>query len=186
MTLLLERLGRILDLLCQVALWLGGTALVIMTIAVSWQVFGRFVLNDSPSWTEPVALVLMIWSILLVAAVGIRERFHLGLDLIREIVSPRVRWAMDLISVVLVGAFGVTMVVYSSRLAAGVWANPMPVLGISEGWNYVPVAVCGALIALFSVERALQLLVGPLETESTYLAALKDHAPALSSDSAAD
>jgi TRAP-type C4-dicarboxylate transport system permease small subunit len=151
MLVFVEKMGRVLDRLCQIALWLGGGALVAMTLAVTWQVFGRFVLNDSPSWTEPVSLVLMVWSILVVAAVGIRERFHLGLDLFREVAPPRVRWAMDLAANVLVGAFAVAMAVYGAKLAMRVWANPMPVLGISEGWNYVPVSVCGVLIVLFSI-----------------------------------
>ena len=37
------------------SLWLAGIGLVLMTVFVAWQVFCRYVLNDSPSWTEPGA-----------------------------------------------------------------------------------------------------------------------------------
>jgi hypothetical protein len=30
---------------------LGAAGLVVMTAIISWQVFGRFVLNSSPSWS---------------------------------------------------------------------------------------------------------------------------------------
>ena len=36
----------------------AGVALVGMAAVEAWQVFARYVLNDSPSWTEPVALLL--------------------------------------------------------------------------------------------------------------------------------
>jgi TRAP-type C4-dicarboxylate transport system permease small subunit len=32
----------------------------------------------------------------------------------------------------------------------------IPLLGISQGWTYVPLIVCGWLIVLFSIEQVLQ------------------------------
>ena len=46
----------------------GALGLVVMTAIVGWQVFGRFVLDSSPSWTEQAALVLMIWYVMFAAA----------------------------------------------------------------------------------------------------------------------
>ena len=39
--------------LSTASLWLAGIGLVVMTDFVAWQVFCRYVLNESPSWTEP-------------------------------------------------------------------------------------------------------------------------------------
>ncbi len=66
----------------RAALWLAGIGLVAMTVIVAWQVFCRYVLNDSPSWTEPGAVMLMSWFIFLGAAVGVRENYHLGFDVL--------------------------------------------------------------------------------------------------------
>ena len=41
------------------AITIACAALIAMTVVEGWQVFARYVLNDSPSWTEPVALLLM-------------------------------------------------------------------------------------------------------------------------------
>jgi len=155
----LATLSRLLDVLTRIALWIGGTGLVLMTASVGWQVWGRFILNDSPSWTEPVSLLLMLWFILLVAAVGVRERFHLGLDLIRDIVPEPVRVAMDVISFLVVGAFGAFMAYYGLELVLGTWSAVIPVLNIPEGVSYLPLTVSGTLIVLFSIERTLHLLV---------------------------
>jgi TRAP-type C4-dicarboxylate transport system permease small subunit len=155
----LAAFSRLLDVLARLALWIGGFGLVAMTAAIAWQVWGRFVIGHTPSWTEPVSLFLMLWFILLVAAVGVRERFHLGLDLIRDTVSEPVRVAMDLFSYVIVGLFGAAMAWYGLELVLGTWSAIIPVLGIPEGTTYLALVVSGVLIVLFSIERSLILLV---------------------------
>ena len=51
----LAGIARLFSRLSTLALWLAGIGLVVMTVFVAWQVFCRYVLNDSPSWTEPGA-----------------------------------------------------------------------------------------------------------------------------------
>ena len=51
------------ELTARVARWAlmcGGVALVVMAAVEAWQVFARYVINDSPGWTEPVALLLKV------------------------------------------------------------------------------------------------------------------------------
>lgn len=152
-----ESFSRLLDRFCKAVLWLSGAGLFFMTMAVAWQVWGRFVLNDSPVWTEPVSLMLMLWFILLAAAVGVRQRFHLSLDLIRMIVPSWVRVAMDAASFFAVGCFGAGMAWYTRDLIAQTWPVRVPGLGIPQGLSYLPVSLAGGLIVLFSVEHLVKL-----------------------------
>lgn len=39
---------------------------------VAYQVFGRYVLNDTPTWAESLALVLVLYVTMFGAAVGVR------------------------------------------------------------------------------------------------------------------
>ena len=82
-----------------------------MTLIIGWQVFARYVLNDSPAWSEPVALLLMLYYILLTAAVGVYEGFHLGLKVVIDNVSARVRRVLTIINYCLVGFFGLLMLI---------------------------------------------------------------------------
>ncbi len=75
----------------RLALWLAGVGLVLMTVFVAWQVFCRYVLNDSPSWTEPGSVMLMSWFIFLGAAVGVRENYHLGFDVLLYVLPKAAR-----------------------------------------------------------------------------------------------
>ena len=96
-----------LTALSRLSLYIAGTGIVVMTVIVGWQVFGRYVLNDSPSWSEPLSLYLMSWFIMLGAAVGVRESVHLGLDILRYAMPVPVQKAMDLVSLGLVALFGI-------------------------------------------------------------------------------
>ena len=59
-----------------------SVGMIAMTAMVAWQVFSRYVLNASPSWTEPASVMVMSWFIFLGAAVGVRENFHMGFDVL--------------------------------------------------------------------------------------------------------
>ena len=79
-----RRLGQ----LSTVILWLAGIGLVAMTAIVAYQVFMRFVINASPAWTESGSIMLMTWFIFLGAAVGVRENFHMGFDVLLYVLPP--------------------------------------------------------------------------------------------------
>jgi TRAP-type C4-dicarboxylate transport system permease small subunit len=156
----LRRLTAILGAFAKLALWVSGVGLVCMTAAIGWQVFGRFVLNNSPTWTEPVSLLLMLYFILLAAAVGVHERFHLSLDLFRSLVPEGLRRGFDMANHTIVGLFGLGMAWYGAALVRATWNNTIPVLDLPQGVSYLPIPIAGALIALFALEHLLVLLAG--------------------------
>ena len=63
-------LTRINSRLSLIALLAAGLGLIAMTAIVAWTVFGRYVLNATPTWGEPASLFLMLWFILLGGSVG--------------------------------------------------------------------------------------------------------------------
>lgn len=137
------------------ALYAAGTGLVLMTVFVAYQVFCRYVLNDSPSWTEPGAVMLMSWFIFLGAAVGVRENNHLGFDVLLYVLpAPAKKW-LRMISDFAVAVFGIGMIWYGSNLVGLTWNTTLPALGISGAWDYIPVVAGGALVLLFALERII-------------------------------
>lgn len=149
----LARISRVLSRLSTFSLWLAGAGLMVMTVIVGWQVFTRYVLNWSNAWTEPAALLLMSWFILLGAAVGIRENYHLGFDVLLYILPKSSKRILRSISDVVVIAFAGGMIIYGLQLVLLGWPARMPSLGIPEGVKYIPLVAGGALIILFALER---------------------------------
>lgn len=129
-----SRLGgvvRLLGLLSTLALWAASIGLVAMTGFVAWQVFCRYVLNDSPSWTEPGAVLLMSWFIFLGAAVGVRENYHLGFDVLLYVLPTSGKRVLRMISDIVILVFGIGMVWYGSQLVALTWNTILPSLGVT-------------------------------------------------------
>ncbi|NYT31233.1 TRAP transporter small permease [Rhizobium sp. WYCCWR 11128] len=146
--------------LSNAALWLAGTGLVLMTVFVAWQVFCRYVLNDSPSWTEPGSVMLMSWFIFLGAAVGIRENNHLGFDVLLYVLPKSGKRVLRMISDVVILAFGAGMVWYGGALISLTWNTTLPSLGISGAFDYLPLAGGGVLAVIFSLERIVLRIAG--------------------------
>ena len=149
----LRKIGRVLNALSTASLYVAGLFLVIMTLFVGWQVFTRYVLNWSNAWTEPAAIMLMSWFIFLGSAVGIRENYHLGFDVLLYVLPKGGKKYLRTISDLVVLAFAFGMIVYGMQLVLLSWAARMPTLGVPEGSKYIPLVAGGVLIVLFSLER---------------------------------
>ena len=149
----------VLAAISRLSLWLSGAGMIAMTAMVSWQVFCRYVLNQSPSWTEPASIMVMSWFIFLGAAVGVRENFHMGFDVLIHFL-PGAGPAMRAISDLVVVIFGLGMVVYGGQLIVQTWTATIPVLQIPGGFAYMPLVAGGILIVLFAGERLLLRLAG--------------------------
>jgi TRAP-type C4-dicarboxylate transport system permease small subunit len=156
----LPRLTRFMSALSTASLWLAGIGLVLMTAFVAWQVFGRYVLNRSPSWTEPGSVMLMSWFIFLGAAVGVRENNHMGFDVLLYVLPRSGKRVLRMISDLVILAFGIGMIWYGSQLVALTWNSTLPSLGISGGFDYFPVVAGGLLACVFALERIVLRLAG--------------------------
>ena len=153
-----QYLSRLTHIIGRFTMWFAALGIIVMTLIIAWQVFGRYVLNSSPTWTEQLALVLMLYYILLAAAIGVREQFHLGLYFLRDRLPDRLRKPVVVLVHGLVGFFGIVMCWEGAFLTAYTWSHVIPALGIPQGVSYIPFSVAGALIALFSLEHLLDAI----------------------------
>ena len=156
----LMRAGKVLSAISTASLYLAGTGLVAMSVIVLWQVIVRFILNWNNSWTEVTAIMVMSWFIFLGAAVGVRENYHLGFDVLLYFLPEGSKKVLRTISDLVVLSFAVGMIIYGITLMQLQWNEKMPSLGISGAFRYLPLAAGGVLITLFSVERIVLRLAG--------------------------
>ena len=94
----LRLLDKVNDALVWACLLIAGVALVAMTAIFAWLVFGRYVLNDTPTWVEQVSLLLVMVIAFLGAAAGVQRNTHLSVALFRGMVPARVRTVIDVAS----------------------------------------------------------------------------------------
>ena len=152
--------SRVLDTIASAVMALTGVLMVILIVIFSWLVYGRYVLNATPTWVEQAALLIVVWIAFLGAAVGVRRGTHLSVDFIREALPPAIRKALLIFAMLSMGAFGVLMAWYGYALFQRTATRAIPLLGVSEGWRTVPVVACGVLIAVFTADDLLRTLMG--------------------------
>lgn len=151
---------KIVDHLARAVTGISSVALVLLVTFTGWQVWGRYVLNDTPTWTEKAALLLILIVALPMAAVGLRENFHLGIDYINDLLPRKAQIRLEIINSLILGGFGVAMIFGSWPLVVGTWGRDIPLIGLPQGLQYAPLILTGALIVLFMVERIWFLLRG--------------------------
>jgi TRAP-type C4-dicarboxylate transport system permease small subunit len=144
----------------KASLMLAVALLVVLILCVQWQVFGRYVLNDTPTWAENLALLLVLFVTAFGLAVGVRDAGHIGLESLVVLMPTQWQRRVEILIHGLVGLFGVLMVQGGWTWASAKWAEKKPMLPVPDGIDYVPLVIAGVLVTLFSIEHMLALWRG--------------------------
>jgi len=146
--------------LSKLSLVLAVIGLIAVILCVQWQVFGRYVMNDTPTWAEALAMLLVLFVTAFGLAVGVRDAGHIGLESMVALLPEHWRRRVEIVIHALVGLFGTLMAHGGFTWASAKWAEKKPMLPVPDGIDYVPLVIAGVLIVLFSVEHVIALLQG--------------------------
>lgn len=152
--------------LSKLSLVLAVGGLIAVILCVQYQVIGRYVFNDTPTWAEALSMLLVLFVTAFGLAVGVRDAGHIGLESMVALLPDRWRHRVELLIHALVGLFGFLMAQGGWMWASAKWGEKKPMLPVPDGIDYVPVVIAGVLIVLFSIEHILALLRGTEVTPS--------------------
>ena len=160
MNALLDRVAVLCHAIAQLFLCASAAGMVVMTALVGWQVWGRYVMNETPIAAERTTILILLYVSLLGSAVGVREQFHLGMTFIRDALPLAWRKAVDVVNHLLVGFFVAAMTLHGWWLTMATMDHMIPTVGISEGFTYLPLPISGVASLLFLAEHLLNLAGG--------------------------
>lgn len=141
-------------LLDKLLIRLLQSMLVAIVAVVSWQVFSRYILNTPSSFTEELARFLLIWITLLGTVYAYRQNAHLGLDLVYEKSTPRVKRVIYYCIHTCIGLFALcAMVLGGSELVHMTYTlgQTSAVMGLDIGLIYIILPVSGLWTCVYSV-----------------------------------
>lgn len=142
--------------IASAALAIAGIALVLLALVELWQVIARYVFNDSPSWTEPVAILCMNTTMMLGAAAGVHAQRHFGFFVAVHAATPWLRRLLVALSRAVQAAVGLMLAGWGLYLAVQTWDVRLAGIVLPQGASYLPLCVGGALIALFAADLLLR------------------------------
>ena len=100
---------RLCAFIARTCLKLGVGGLVLLVCAVLYQVIGRYIFNDTPTWAESGAVLLVLYVTMLGMAVGVRDAGHIGLESFLVLAPDWLRTKLELLIHALVLLFGIVM-----------------------------------------------------------------------------
>lgn len=142
-----QNINRIIELILIVVF-------ALLVIDVLWQVFGRYVLNQSFSFTEEFARFALIWLSILGAAYLNGKREHLSMDFLLQKLSPeRLKTRMQIIEILMFVFALVVMVIGGGNLVYTTLylGQVSPAMNVSLGYVYAIIPISGLLIMFYSL-----------------------------------
>jgi TRAP-type C4-dicarboxylate transport system permease small subunit len=161
-------LGKLNYCIANIAKNLAGLLLAIMLLMILSQVFFRYALNDSLTWTEELAKFSMVWVACLVAPWAYRENLNVSIQMFADSLPPRLRRVCEIIITFLV--LTICSLFFIQSLAF--WQSGLTIeassVPIKLAYFYSCTPFAFAAICLVGLERLIDQLCQPLELPSTY------------------
>lgn len=132
--------------------------MVVIVLAVLWQVFSRYVMQSPSSVTEELARYLLIWIGILGAAYAAGQQDHLAINLLEEKLNKenrkRLRIGIDLliiffcVTVLIIGGGNLVYVNYDLGQSSAALEIPLYIV-------YLVVPLSGLLIIVYKINEIL-------------------------------
>lgn len=163
----MKTLRHISNLTNRIVSYAGMAIFVVLIIACVMQVFFRFVLNNSLSWTEELARYCFIWMHMLGASLLIEGSGHATVTAVLDLLHGAVRKAVDVVIELIIFFNGTIMLYAGLQLAYSSRNNLSTALSVPMWCINSSVAV-GGLLLMFQafVQIAVILLKKPPEEEN--------------------
>jgi len=123
----------------------------LMVLDVSYGVFTRYVLNNTPSWTEELARYFMIWMALLATSICQRRDEHVYITFIIDKLPGFIRKIIKVISLIAIFYFFYIMFTFGITMVQNAKMQVVISLGISMSWPLliIPIAALANMIQVF-------------------------------------
>lgn len=138
--------------------YVGIAIFVVLIVACIMQVFFRFVLNNSLSWTEELARYCFIWMHMLGASLLIEASGHATVTAVLDLIHGTARKVVDVIIELVIFFNGSVMLYAGVMLAYSSRANLSTAMGVPMWCINSSVAVGGLLLMFQAVVQIAVVL----------------------------
>ena len=146
---------RFCDGVEKVLKYVAVLVVLLMLAALAAQVFLRYVLGVSLSWSEELALLGFGWVVVIATAIGVRHMTHARMDLLLNVLPPSLQWILERIVSLMLFALGLFLTISGWNYMIETRGATSAAVGFPIEFLYALAPVFGVLLALFSFERLL-------------------------------
>ncbi len=157
-------LSKIIQILDRILITVQKVLLIIctaaMTLLIIWQVIARRVLMLSTPYAEELARLAIVWCIFIGAALAVRFDDHAKMDVILRKLSIVPQTILRVLISVLIIVFAFVVVKYGMEITANAWSDRTTSLQYPNGLFYLPAALSGILMLVYSLANIVKAFIG--------------------------
>lgn len=151
----MTRLNKALETLLG---WFVGATFAALIVVVAIQVLARNLFSLPMIWTLDLAQLLFAWCIFIGAGLAFRQGSHYIVDLWPD--AGRLNWIPFLAAFAASAVVAYVLIFHGTEMVELMGRRKSQALGISRSWFFVPIPICGLLVALALIEQAQTILKG--------------------------
>ena len=148
------------SLLSKVMRIFVASMMILITLLTFYQIVLRYGFNKAPSWSEELVRFIFVWLTFIAAGMGVRERIHIGIDAVVNILPRQLQKAAALTVASVITGFGIFLLVTGVTLTADTHGQASPALGIPMSYIYASVPVMGFLLICFGLNNIRLIITG--------------------------
>ncbi|MDF2183982.1 TRAP transporter small permease [Grimontia hollisae] len=154
-----EETGRsnFIDIIMRLAKFLIILMSVIMILVTLTQVFFRYIFESPLTWTEELARYCFIWVTFLGAAIGLRRGFHLGVDILVNMMPKKYQTLNEILTNIVLLIFTLTVAYSSIPVLEIANFQTSPALGLKLSSIYIVIPISMILMAIVCIERIISI-----------------------------
>ena len=131
--------------------WLMAALMAVMTVLIAWQVFARYVMGNSLTFSEEVARFSTIWLTMLGAAYAYRYGALIAVELLPSLVRPRIATALRILVALASALFALVLLREGWAITQRVMPQTAPSTRVSMAWLYAAMPAGAVMILLNAV-----------------------------------
>lgn len=131
--------------------WLLAALMLVMSVLISWQVFARYVVGHSLSFSEEVARFSMVWITMLGAAYAYRYGSLIAVDLLAAAGGPVFSRLLRVVVAIASCVFAWVLLTQGLAITERVAAQTAPSTRVSMAWLYASMPAGAALTLLNAI-----------------------------------
>lgn len=151
-----DRLESFGTWLAKITLFVVIVLTGVLVVTVLTGVFFRYIVRNSLSWTEELARYLMIWAALLAVSVGIKDKEHVGIQLLIRQFPPLVTKIITAVVYIITIVFLYILTAKGYQVAVKGQRQLSLALNISMYWPLMSIPISGTLAI---IQQLIQLIM---------------------------
>ncbi|WP_078553440.1 TRAP transporter small permease [Bacillus alkalicellulosilyticus] len=130
----------------------------VMVVVIFLQVFMRYVMENSLSWSEELARFCFIWLVYIGISYGVKKQRHIKVDALLLLFKEKGKLVFNIISNLLFLAFAIFVVFYGYDMSQKLlqFGQTSPALKIPMGFVYLAAPVGMALTSIRLIQHLIK------------------------------